>query len=192
MVRPARRGAVRSEAAGGWPVWVSWFGEWPNGTPPVAPKSGICMDLDQIKALTELMVENDLTELMLRDGETRVVLRRNKPGSGAGAVVTAVSQPMASGVGVPQPVAVAPVAASAEVGQSIKSPMVGTFYSAAGPDSPAFVTAGSRVEPDTVVCIIEAMKVFNEIKAEVSGTIERVLVNNGQPVEYGQPLFLVK
>jgi len=150
------------------------------------------MDLDQIKALTELMVENDLTELMLRDGETRVVLRRNKPGSGAGAVVTAVSQPMASGVGVPQPVAVAPVAASAEVGQSIKSPMVGTFYSAAGPDSPAFVTAGSRVEPDTVVCIIEAMKVFNEIKAEVSGTIERVLVNNGQPVEYGQPLFLVK
>jgi acetyl-CoA carboxylase biotin carboxyl carrier protein len=150
------------------------------------------MDLDQIKALTELMVENDLTELMLRDGETRVVLRRNKPGSGA--VITAVQQPMPAMVAAPQP-AMAPAAApasAAEPGPSIKSPMVGTFYASSSPDSSPFVTAGSRVEPDTVVCIIEAMKVFNEIKAEVSGTIERVLVTNGQPVEYGQPLFLVK
>ncbi len=134
------------------------------------------------------MVDNDLTEIMLRDGETRVVIRRSQPG--AGPVVTAVHQPMPVAV---QPVHAAPAAVAAEpAGQSIKSPMVGTFYSTPSPDSPAFVTAGSRVEPDTVVCIIEAMKVFNEIKAEVSGTIERVLVSNGQPVEYGQPLFLVK
>ena len=138
------------------------------------------------------MVANDLTEIMLRDGETRVVLRRNKPGSGP--VITTMQQPMPTMVAAPQQVMAAPAAGvpAADAGQSIKSPMVGTFYTTPSPDSPAFVTAGSRVEPDTVVCIIEAMKVFNEIKAEVSGTIERVLVSNGQPVEYGQPLFLVK
>lgn len=163
--------------------------------PHVAPKSGSCMDLDQIKALTELMVANDLTELILRDGETRVILRRNKPGSGP--MVTTAPHAMPATVAAPPPMMAAPVAGpaaapAAEAGQSIKSPMVGTFYASSSPDSSPFVTAGSRVEPDTVVCIIEAMKVFNEIKAEVSGTIERVLVTNGQPVEYGQPLFLVK
>jgi acetyl-CoA carboxylase biotin carboxyl carrier protein len=74
----------------------------------------------------------------------------------------------------------------------ISSPMVGTFYTAPDPESPPFVTVGSSVGPDTVVCIIEAMKVFNEIKAEVTGTIERILIQNEQPVEFGQPLFLIR
>jgi len=75
---------------------------------------------------------------------------------------------------------------------AIESPMVGTFYSSPNPDAPAFVSVGSSVSPDTVVCLIEAMKVFNEIKAEVAGTVERVLVNNGDAVEFGQKLFLVR
>ena len=75
---------------------------------------------------------------------------------------------------------------------AIESPMVGTFYSAPNPDTPAFVSVGSAIGPDSVVCLIEAMKVFNEIKAEVNGTIERILVNNGDAVEFGQKLFLVR
>jgi len=74
----------------------------------------------------------------------------------------------------------------------IKSPMVGTFYAAPDPDSPPFVQLGSTVNPSTVVCIVEAMKVFNEIKAELSGTIQKILVKNEEPIEYGQPLFLVR
>ncbi len=156
------------------------------------------MDLEQIKALTELMVANDLTEIMLRDGEDRIVIRRHKPGVppmvNAGlthTIPTAVAHaPATAHTQVARPAEPAP-AAPESAGHAIKSPMVGTFYSTPDPDSPPFVTVGSRVEPDTVVCIIEAMKVFNEIKAEVSGIVERVLVNNGQPVEYGQPMFQV-
>lgn len=152
------------------------------------------MDLEQIKALTALMVDNDLTEIMLRDGETRIVLRRRLPG-GEPVAVAHHMPPMP--VVAHAPVAVAPPARPAESaggaadanGQTIKSPMVGTFYASPDPDSSPFVTVGSRVEPDTVVCIVEAMKVFNEIKAETSGVIERVLASNGQAVEFGQPLF---
>jgi acetyl-CoA carboxylase biotin carboxyl carrier protein len=87
----------------------------------------------------------------------------------------------------------APKAADSDAGLiAIESPMVGTFYSAANPDSPPFAAAGAKITPSTVVCLIEAMKVFNEIKAEKSGTIERVLVKNGDAVEFGQKLFLVR
>jgi acetyl-CoA carboxylase biotin carboxyl carrier protein len=99
----------------------------------------------------------------------------------------------------PAPVAAAPAAAPAAPAApkndgtlAIESPMVGTFYSSPGPDKPAFVSVGSRVGPDTVVCLLEAMKIFNEIKAEKSGTIEAVLVKSGQPVEFGQPLFRIR
>lgn len=153
------------------------------------------MDIEQIKALTELMVANDLTEIMLRDGENRVVIRRQAPGStgsvppAAQAVQTVLAATHATHVA--RPIETAAAAVTEVNGQLIKSPMVGTFYATPDPDAPPFVSVGSRVEPDTVVCIIEAMKVFNEIKADVSGIVERVLVNNGQPVEYGQPLFQV-
>lgn len=155
------------------------------------------MNIDEIKSLTELMVANDLTEIMIRDGDNRVVIRRNKPFSAAEVVahVPAITHAMAAApMMMPQaaPAAAAPAAPAAPAaaeGVFVKSPMVGTFYPAPDPDSPPFVSVGTKVGPDTVVCIIEAMKVFNEIKAEAAGTIEAVLVSNGQPVEFGQPLF---
>ena len=88
--------------------------------------------------------------------------------------------------------AAAPATAPATGGIEIKSPMVGTFYSAASPESPAFVTVGQQITPDTVVCIIEAMKVMNEVKAEVSGTVTEICAENGKPVQFGQPLFRLK
>lgn len=136
-----------------------------------------------------MMVNNDLVELSLRDGDVEVSLRRPDPGACAdGQVVVPVvpANPAA------QPAAAEPVAEDELNLAEIPSPMVGTFYTASSPDTPPFVKVGSAVGPDTVVCIIEAMKVFNEIKADVSGTIEQVLVKNEQAIEFGQPLFLVR
>src|SRR5215470_3599538 len=139
------------------------------------------MDLDQIKALTDLMVANDLTEIMLRDGDNRIVIRRHAPGHAASGlpnatqtIPTVVAHAAGFAAG-PAAHAAAPLPADAAEtnGHVIKSPMVGTFFAAPDPDSPPFVSLGSRVEPETVVCIIEAMKVFNEIKADVSGVVER-------------------
>lgn len=150
------------------------------------------IDPKTLKELVQLMVDNDLTELDLQDEKQAVKLRR-----GAGLVPAAATTHAA-----PAAAAVAAPAAPSNNGSTppdpdaglvaIESPMVGTFFSSPNPDAKAFVSAGSRVGPDTVVCLIEAMKVFNEIKAEKKGTIVRVLVNNGQPVEFGQKLFLVK
>ncbi|MFQ5423954.1 MAG: acetyl-CoA carboxylase biotin carboxyl carrier protein [Phycisphaerae bacterium] len=149
------------------------------------------MDIKQIKTLTDLMVNNDLTEIMIRDGDTRIVLRR-----GGVAVAAQVAAPA------PIAVSTAPAASSAAAESSasvvdetlaaITSPMVGTFYAAADPESPPYVDVGDTVNTETVVCIIEAMKVFNEIKAEVAGRIESVEVKNGEPVEFGQVLFRVR
>ncbi|MCK6457741.1 MAG: acetyl-CoA carboxylase biotin carboxyl carrier protein [Phycisphaerae bacterium] len=153
------------------------------------------MDFEQIRKLTDLMVENNLTEVMVRSGDDRIVIRRAVPGAAASIPIGAsppvvVHPPPAANVpsAVPLP---SPAASTDDSLLTIRSPMVGTFYSASDPDSPPFVQVGSRVMPDTVVCIIEAMKVFNEIKAEVSGVIEAVVVNNAQPVEFGQVLFKV-
>ncbi|MEM0983764.1 MAG: acetyl-CoA carboxylase biotin carboxyl carrier protein [Planctomycetota bacterium] len=160
------------------------------------------IDIRRLKELVKLMVENDLTELDLRDQEETVTVKRGHDGP----VVLQGGQPMA----MPQAAAAAPAAASAPApaaedaapasggGDSteglvaIESPIVGTFYSAPNPDSDPFVTAGASVNANTVVCLIEAMKVFNEIKAETSGTIERVCVNTGDAVEFGQTLFYVR
>ena len=147
-------------------------------------------DVRQVRRLVELMKEHDLSEIDIREGDTRIQLRR-----GADPVVT---------VAAPQPAA-APVAAAGGAAAAaaepprlddahiavIKSPMVGTFYAAPNPESPPFVKVGDHVGPETTVCIVEAMKVFNQIPAEVSGKIMAVLVENGQPVEFGQPLFKV-
>lgn len=156
------------------------------------------LDIERIKQLVDMMVANDLVEISLRDGDVEVSLRRptgaaNDPASVA--IHPAASNPM------PNPVAAAVGAADekAPPGRagddellSIKSPMVGTFYTAPDPDSPPYVQAGGQVNPNSVVCIIEAMKVFNEIKAEVTGTIERILVKNEESVEFGQPMFLIR
>lgn len=156
------------------------------------------MEVERIKALVELMTENALTEIILRDGDTRVILRRGGVSGGVPAIQTAM-MPAAAPVAMSTApmVSAAPSApaspADPDAGLvAVKSPMVGTFYAASGPDSPPFVKVGSSVGADTVVCIIEAMKVFNEIKAEVTGTIERIVAVNGGPVEFGQTLYLVR
>ncbi len=140
-----------------------------------------------------MMVENDLVEISIRDGEEEVNLRR--PSGQAGAPV--VAMPAANGTAqsptaFEQPLVIEEEKPATKDLVTINSPMVGTFYISPEPDAPAYVKVGSRVDPESPVCIVEAMKVFNEIKAEVAGVIERILVKNESAVEYGQPLFEVK
>ncbi|MBX3380268.1 MAG: acetyl-CoA carboxylase biotin carboxyl carrier protein [Phycisphaeraceae bacterium] len=155
------------------------------------------IDPNKLKDLIKLMVDNDLTEIDLQDDKETVTIRRgHPPAAGAPMMYAAPSAHAAA----PAPVAPgasagggASAAPSTEAGLiAIESPMVGTFYSAANPDSAPFVTNGAKINPSTVVCLIEAMKVFNEIKAEKNGTVERVLVKSGEAVEFGQKLFLVR
>jgi len=156
------------------------------------------MDLEHIKTLTDLMVANDLSEIMIRDGENRIVLRRGS--KMAPQVVMTPAHMPAHAPTHPAPAAAPAAAATATPAPPaqdpglvpIKSPMVGTVYVASDPESPAFVKVGDRVNPNTIVCIIEAMKVFNEIKADVSGVIESIEVSNAKAVEYGQVLFKVR
>ena len=143
--------------------------------------------------LLDMMMANDLSEIQIEDGPRKIVLRRGPSGEAVvaqnGQAVSAAPTPAA-----PAP-AVAPAETLAEVSDGlvdILSPMVGTFYGAPSPDSDAFVTVGGGIGEETVICIVEAMKVMNEIKAECSGTIVEVCVRNAQPVEYGQVLFKVR
>ena len=152
------------------------------------------IDVDKLRSLIQLMVDNDLSEVDLRDSDKTVTIKRNTtqvvshvnpapapsaaPAGGGGAAV-------AGGSGR------APDDPDAGL-VAVESPMVGTFYTSPNPDSPPFVSVGKPVGPDTIVCLIEAMKVFNEVRAECSGVIERVLVKSGDPVEFGQKLFLVR
>lgn len=138
--------------------------------------------VDSIRQLVELMVENDLNEVDIAHGKTKILIRRG------GAVSAAGAEPPAAAAA-PQAAAEAP--AQQELVE-IKSPMVGTFFAAPSPDSDPYVTVGAGVSEDTVVCILEAMKVMNEIKADCTGTIAEVCVKNAQPVEFGQVLFKVK
>ena len=155
------------------------------------------IDIRKLKELVKLMVENDLTELDLQDKEETVALRRGHPGAYAGQPVVHAA-PIAGYAAAPSSFTSSDSAGSSDAGDTddglvaIESPMVGTFYSSANPDSEAFVKVGDSISADSVVCLVEAMKVFNEIKAETSGTIARCLVDSGQPVEFGQKLFLVK
>ncbi len=155
------------------------------------------MDIEHIKSLVELMVAHDLSRIELREGDTHILLRR-----GHAPVVSAASANPTFVHAMPPPLAGAPASAAAEHApgapgtapaheQYIRSPMVGTVYAAPDPESPPFAKVGDLVGPDTVVCLVEAMKVFNEIKAEVAGTITRVLFKNAQAVEFDQPLFAV-
>ena len=157
------------------------------------------MDLTAIRKLVRLMQQADLSELEIDDSNQgfRVHLKRGG-GQDNGGSSPVVMMPAAA----PAPVAPAPPGAPAAQapptgepaveGEVIKSPMVGTFYRSASPDSDPFAENGTVVEEESVICIIEAMKVMNEIKAEMRGTVTDVLVQNGEPVEYGQPLFVIK
>ena len=147
-------------------------------------------NLDKLKELIELMEKHDLTDVHLRHGAEQWRLRRGPQVVAAAPAAYAVPP-----VAAPAPaVAAAGAAPAAPVSNllEIKSPIVGTYYSSPTPEDPVFVSAGSKVTQDTVVCIVEAMKVFNQITADVSGTIEEILVGNGDPVESGQVLFRVK
>lgn len=166
------------------------------------------VDPEKIKQLVEMMAEYELSELVLRDGEEEI--RLSRAGSPACAPPqmhfgpSPASPPMTSMPHMqPPPQAMGQEASGSSAGASspagadsgleaITSPMVGTFYSSPDPSSPTFVSEGAMVNESTVVCIIEAMKVFNEINAGIRGTIEKVLLKNEEPVEYGQPLFLVR
>lgn len=156
------------------------------------------LDIEKIRELVSMMVANDLVEVSLRDGTEEINLRRPQPvAPGAMPQWTVQGAPQMQQQMLPSEAMYslpgAPPAKSDDHNLiEITSPMVGTFYSAPDPETPAFVQVGAQVHPGLVVCILEAMKVFNEIKAEVSGTVERILVRNAQAVEYGQPLFLVR
>jgi acetyl-CoA carboxylase biotin carboxyl carrier protein len=151
------------------------------------------IDIRKLKELVRLMVENELSELDLRDDQETVTIKRGNSGPPqimAPAMGHYVSQaPAQAAAGAPESSDAAGDDASLI---AIESPMVGTYYSKPNPDSDLFVKVGSGIGPDTVVCIVEAMKVFNEIKAETSGTIEKILVKDGDSVEFGQKLFLVR
>ena len=151
------------------------------------------MDLIKIKQVVDLMKKSDLTEFEIQDQDFKLRIKRDLPGR---APVAAPAAPVAAA---PAPVAPAPAAlapaAPAAADPSIKlvtSPMVGTYYCTPSPENPPFVTVGSPIKADSVVCIIEAMKVMNEIQSEISGTVVECLVANGTSVEFGQPLFRVK
>jgi acetyl-CoA carboxylase biotin carboxyl carrier protein len=150
------------------------------------------VDLKDIKAIIDLMKKNSITEFELEQQDSKLRLKRGLNG-GATASSGDESAPVMAPVAAPLPV-VAPIAAPpVSTGEiDIKSPMIGTFYRSPSPESGSYVDIGSEVNVDTVVSIIEAMKVMNEIKAEVKGVITQVLVENGKPVEFGQPLFKVR
>lgn len=168
-------------------------------------KEATALDLKQIKQIVALMAENDLSYFHFENQGSKVELRRGSdfqaakellkhlPVASAAPVMAAAPAPQAAAVAAPVAGATAAAPAAQEpAGPTINSPMVGTFYRSSAPGEKSFVNIGDSVDENTTVCIIEAMKVMNEIKAEVRGTIARVLVEDGKPVQYGQPLFELK
>jgi acetyl-CoA carboxylase biotin carboxyl carrier protein len=154
---------------------------------------GDVFDVRKVRKFIELMNEHDLAEIDLRQGDQRIRLRRG-PETVAVAAAPALPPATAHSAATQASPADTRGAAGPDDGKTIliRSPMVGTFYSAANPDSPPFVKVGDQIGPETTVCIVEAMKVFNEIPAECSGRIVTALVQNGDPVEFGQALFRVE
>ena len=150
------------------------------------------IDMRKLKELVKLMVNNDLSEMDLRDTDEQVTIRRQGETIITQAPVAVAPVPAAATATAEVPIATAPQEQPHEEGAVIVSPMVGTFYASPDPNSPEFVNVDDEVSDDTTVCIIEAMKIFNEIKAQCNGSIIKVLVSSGDPVEFGQPLFLVK
>ena len=152
------------------------------------------MEIKDIRRIVELMKNNDLSEFSMKDKDFELALKRG------GQEVVYAAAPAAAAPAPAAPVAPAPAVAGAEAPAAdendglveVPSPIVGTFYCKPAPDADVFVKVGDEVSEDTVVCIVEAMKVMNEIKAEVKGVIKKVLVDDASPVQYGQPLFLVE
>lgn len=152
-------------------------------------------DLKKVRELINLMKENDLIEIEISDGDKKIHLKRPQQGGivqMAPSPVLPAPQTTHAPAAEPEKPKVETTAPKESGLLEIKSPVIGTFYAAPNPEAPPYVNVGDKVKPDTVVCIVEAMKVMNEIKAETAGTIVEVLVKDGQSVEYGQPLFKVR
>jgi len=151
------------------------------------------MDLRKLKKLIDLVQESGIGELEITEGEERVRISRAGTGTPM-AMATHPHMAMMAAPGAPAPAApaAAPEAPPAPAGHTLKSPMVGTFYRSPSPGAPAFVEVGQAVAKGQTLCIIEAMKLLNEIESDAAGTVKAILVENGQPVEYGQPLFVIE
>lgn len=156
------------------------------------------MDLKQIHELIKIINKSNIGEISIEDKDGKVTIKqKEEPAVTVAAAPTQVFHTAPAPASAPAPVAAAPAAPAAPAPKSdnlitIKSPMIGTFYRRASPDKPVLADVGAEIAPGKVVCIIEAMKLFNEIESEISGTIVKVLVDDASPVEYDQPLFLVE
>jgi acetyl-CoA carboxylase biotin carboxyl carrier protein len=153
------------------------------------------MDLRKLKTLIDLVAESDIAELEVTEGESKVRIVKSSAIPQNQMVMMQPQGMQQHYAGAPAPAAApvaAPVAVPAEpTGHIVKSPMVGTFYRSSAPGSPAYVDVGSNIKEGETLCIIEAMKLLNEIDSDVSGVVTKILVENGQPVEFGQPLFVI-
>ena len=147
------------------------------------------MDLRKLKTLIDLVADSGIAELEVTEGEDRVRIAKFSPAPTA--ATTTVSVPAASAIAANGTTAV-PAAVLEPEGHVVKSPMVGTFYRSPSPGAASFIELGQTVKPGDTLCIIEAMKLLNEVEAEVGGIVKQILVENGQPVEYGQPLFIIE
>lgn len=158
------------------------------------------MDLRKLKTLIDLVAESDISELEITEGEGKVRIVKGPPPMPPGYMQAQMPMqampmqqaPIAAPAAAPAPEPVADAAPPVETGQIVKSPMVGTFYRSANPNSPPFAEIGMQVKEGQTLCIVEAMKLMNEIESDKTGTVKAVLVENGQPVEYGQPLFVIE
>jgi len=153
------------------------------------------MDLRKLKTLIDLVSESNISELEITETEGKVRIVKGGGAAPVQYVQTLAAAPAAAPVVAPAGAAApaaAPVAEAAPAGHAVKSPMVGTFYRAASPGAPSFVEVGSKVNEGDTLCIIEAMKILNEIEADKAGTVTQILGENGQAVEYGQPLFIIE
>lgn len=147
------------------------------------------MDLRKLKTLIDLVADSGIAELEVTEGEDRVRIAKFSPAPTAAATTVAVP---AAPVIATNGTTAGPAAVLEPEGHVVKSPMVGTFYRSPSPGAASFIELGQAVKPGDTLCIIEAMKLLNEVEAEVGGTVKQILVENGQPVEYGQPLFIIE
>jgi len=150
------------------------------------------MDLRKLKTLIDLVSESNISELEITETEGKVRIVKGGGAAPVQYVQTLAAPPAVAAAPAGAAAPVAPVAEAAPAGHPVKSPMVGTFYRSASPGAPAFVEVGSKVNEGDTLCIIEAMKILNEIEADKAGTVTQILGENGQAVEYGQPLFIIE
>ena len=150
------------------------------------------LNLSELRKLAALVIEHGFTDFEFENENIRVRLSKATAAAVQSVPYVSAPPPIAAAVPAPEPIAQAPVTDEDEGLYKITSPIVGTFYRSPGPDKQAYVSEGAKVSPETIVCIVEAMKLMNEIQAEVSGEVVKIYVENGQPVEFGQPLFGIK